>query len=173
MLQHLVLENCLLLSSDTFRLFPALTKLKKLKITRGINLKAEDFSFVFSSDSMQNIEHLDLNGCWNIGEVGLRAITYKLLNLKSLSLKNCKSIQKNDVSYLSKCSKLTFLNLAHTNVDSDNLELLPQYVKNLKEIVIGCDVPLKSILHLQKCLPDLIVVISYSEYHKNEKIFSN
>ncbi|KAK6623630.1 hypothetical protein RUM43_009482 [Polyplax serrata] len=174
-LQCLALKNCLLLSSEVFRQFPALRHLKKLKLTRAINIKADDFQFLFISKNMRFIEELDLNGCWNIGEVGLKAIAGRLAPcLRQLSIKNCKSIKQNELSILSPCTKLTYLNVAHTNVDPVNLAQLPGYIsRNLRELVLTWDMSKKTLRHLQKSLPAVTIKLSFSEYQKDERIFED
>lgn len=172
-LRSLALKNCFLLTGEVFHHMPHLTKLKKLKMTRAINLKPEDFQYVFSAESAQTIEDLDLNGSWGVGEIGLKAITTRLTKLKHLSLKNCKTIKGEDVALLLNLQKLISLNVAHTLIDSNDILLLPQYTKTLKKLVVGSEIPKRTIQQLKKYLTGLSVVVSFSEFHKDERLLND
>lgn len=166
----LCLTDCLLLNGETFRLIKYLENLRKLKITRAIDLSTDDFCDVFNSPNLRKIEDLDVSGCWRIGEAGLRTATENLPRLCSLSLKNCKSINGRCIPHLARCAHLAFLNLSHTCIDSNELADLAIYAKQLKFLTIDRDMcDYFSLQELKNNLSKLKINLSSSEFVKNEE----
>lgn len=113
-LEYLCLNYAFNLEGKEFEhLWQTLTKLKSLKIRFAHNINNSNLVGLFTKGKkvMKKLEVVDLTGCTQVGDDGLKALSNCCCILKSLVVRNC--LKVTTVKYVvDTCDKLEVLNVA-------------------------------------------------------------
>lgn len=165
-LRWLSMDNALFLYGELFRaIADRMPLLEGLEVRHACQLCTEDFIDAFSS--LRNVIHVDLSGCWRVGDDGMMAIAESCANeLQYLALRSCKAVTNQGmVEVALRCPHTTHLDIAHAvKIDAKFITRIPDLLPDLRTLIVDNDREKSIALEELASMEALSIKISISEY---------